>query len=190
MDAAAFTGMPPEAETASRAPDETPEERQRRLNRDYQRAHRAKAKAGGATPGGLASPPRQAPPAGLRVVAEGERAKARVEPKDEPRPISEAIRLQRMAPALLDLAAKQLDDGRLQDLCALRVPLDPEKPDVHTPLVPAFGASLDKVADLSGITVTALEAALLESATLGFVMWSVYKAMPPKPYNQADVKTE
>lgn len=178
MDAAPIVqGMPPEP---PRSDELTEDEKRKAINREYQRKSRAKKALlgeAGAT-GGSASPPRATPAAPLRVVRDGE--KAAPKPADRSVPLSEGIRLAAIAPALADMAAKQMDDGRLAILARMEVPLEPNAP--PRPLMAAFGASLDKAADLSGITLTALEAALLESAMLAFTMVGIYKQMPPIPY--------
>ena len=186
MDATPIVqGMPPEP---PRQDDLTEEEKRKAINREYQRKSRAKKASlgeAGAT-GGLASPPRATPATPLRVVREGEKASPSVKPSERLVPLSEGIRLAAIAPALADMAAKQMDDGRLAVLARMEVPLEPGAP--PRPLMAAFGASLDKAADLSGITLTALEAALLESAMLAFTMVGIYKQMPPMPYPKEDNK--
>lgn len=196
MTTATVEGMP-QAPLAPQAPPATPaltpEEIQREKNREYQRKSRERKRlglTGDAAPSVPKEPvPRQAtlrvvPAYGVKAIIPPEGPKP-VSPADMPVPLSEGIRLEVMAPTFALMAAQQLDDGRLQLLATMKAPIDgPDAPE--KPLMAAFGASLDKAADLSGVTMTALEAALLQTAILGVTMVGIYKKLPPMPFQKSE----
>lgn len=189
MSGIAVEGMPVKESQAQ--PDASlsgmsPEEIQREKNKEYQRASRERKKLRqieqiGLTGGVKGPSPAQATPVRpvLRAVQPGERA---VKPGDKPVPLSEGLRIEAIAPSLAMMAAQMMNDGRLAILATVEVPIDgPDTP--PRPLMAAFGASLDKVADLSGITLTALEAAYLNTAMLAMTMVGIYRSLEPRALN-------
>lgn len=190
MTAAIVEGMP-KADTPSTppavpdkvAPSVSDEERKAR-NRAYQQKHREKLKSG-LTGGQGPSVSPTPPPASRQPLRLVPPAAPKPSPGDVQVPLSDAIRLEVMAPSLCLMAAEQLDDGRLQTLATLRLPLNGQDAE-PVPLIAAFGASLDKAADLSGVTLTAMEAALLSSAMLGLTIVGIYRKLPPMPFNKGD----
>lgn len=174
----------------------SPEEIQREKNKEYQRRSRALKKERqisqiGLTGTGNSVSPAQTAPVRpvLRAVQPGERAAVSVKPGDKPVPLSEGLRIEAIAPSLAMMAAQMMNDGRLAILATVEVPIDgPDTP--PRPLMAAFGASLDKVADLSGITLTALEAAYLQTAMLTMTMVGIYRSLEPRPLNPEKTTVE